>query len=130
VEALFLNFLIGVTSFFRDPEAYRAIEEQIIPKMFADKSAMDGLIRVWSAGCSTGESTKEQSNKTTGMRMVSQVVLRGPMARDDVRVFRFRTERRRRCSYWAIASTTIKSAERPARVAMARAVPARPSVPT
>jgi two-component system CheB/CheR fusion protein len=55
VEALFLNFLIGVTSFFRDPEAFRAIEEQIIPKMFDDKSAMDGLIRVWSAGCSTGE---------------------------------------------------------------------------
>jgi two-component system CheB/CheR fusion protein len=55
VEALFLNFLIGVTSFFRDPEAYRAIEEQIIPKIFAEKSAMDGLIRVWSAGCSTGE---------------------------------------------------------------------------
>jgi two-component system, chemotaxis family, CheB/CheR fusion protein len=55
VEALFLNFLIGVTSFFRDPEAYRAIEEQIIPKIFAEKSAMDGLVRVWSAGCSTGE---------------------------------------------------------------------------
>jgi two-component system CheB/CheR fusion protein len=55
VEALFLNFLIGVTSFFRDPEAFKAIEQRIIPKIFADKSAMDGLIRVWSAGCSTGE---------------------------------------------------------------------------
>jgi two-component system CheB/CheR fusion protein len=55
VEALFLNFLIGVTSFFRDPGAFKAIEEQIIPKIFADKPAMDGLIRVWSAGCSTGE---------------------------------------------------------------------------
>jgi two-component system CheB/CheR fusion protein len=55
VEALFLNFLIGVTNFFRDPEAFRAIEEQIIPKIFANKSEMDGLIRVWSAGCSTGE---------------------------------------------------------------------------
>jgi two-component system, chemotaxis family, CheB/CheR fusion protein len=55
VEALFLNFLIGVTSFFRDPEAFKAIEEQIVPKMFDGGSAADGLIRVWSAGCSTGE---------------------------------------------------------------------------
>jgi two-component system CheB/CheR fusion protein len=55
VEALFLNFLIGVTSFFRDPEAFKAIEQQIIPKIFTDKPEMDGLIRVWSAGCSTGE---------------------------------------------------------------------------
>jgi two-component system CheB/CheR fusion protein len=55
VEALFLNFLIGVTSFFRDPEAFRALEEQIVPKLFANKSATDGAIRVWSTGCSTGE---------------------------------------------------------------------------
>jgi two-component system CheB/CheR fusion protein len=55
VEALFLNFLIGVTSFFRDPEAFKALEEQIIPKIFAAKSTTDGLVRVWSAGCSTGE---------------------------------------------------------------------------
>ncbi len=54
VEALFRDLLIGVTSFFRDPEAFKAIEEQIIPKLFAGKSA-SAVIRVWSPGCSTGE---------------------------------------------------------------------------
>ena len=51
VEALFRDLLIGVTNFFRDQEAFKALEEQIIPKLFADKPA----IRVWSPGCSTGE---------------------------------------------------------------------------
>jgi len=54
VEALFHDLLIGVTNFFRDPEAFKAIEEQVIPKLFAGKPA-DAVIRVWSPGCSTGE---------------------------------------------------------------------------
>lgn len=54
VEALFRDLLIGVTSFFRDPDAFKALEEQIIPKLFAGKPA-GGPIRIWSAGCSTGE---------------------------------------------------------------------------
>ncbi len=53
-EALFRDLLIGVTSFFRDPEAFKAIEEKVIPKLFAGKSGGDA-IRVWSPGCSTGE---------------------------------------------------------------------------
>ncbi len=54
VAALFRDLLIGVTRFFRDPAAFQALEEQIIPRLFAGKPA-DGVIRVWSAGCSTGE---------------------------------------------------------------------------
>ncbi|HPS91158.1 MAG TPA: chemotaxis protein CheB [Methanothrix sp.] len=54
VEALFRDLLIGVTSFFRDPEAFKALDELIIPRLFAGKPA-GSLIRVWSAGCSTGE---------------------------------------------------------------------------
>jgi two-component system CheB/CheR fusion protein len=54
VEALFRDLLIGVTSFFRDPEAFKALEDQVIPKLFAGKRA-DTVIRVWSPGCSTGE---------------------------------------------------------------------------
>ena len=54
VEALFRDLLIGVTSFFRDPEAFKALEDQVIPKLFAGKTASD-VIRVWSPGCSTGE---------------------------------------------------------------------------
>ncbi len=54
VDALFRDLLIGVTHFFRDPEAFQALEEQVIPKLFAGKPA-DAVIRVWSPGCSTGE---------------------------------------------------------------------------
>ncbi|MEI6153964.1 MAG: chemotaxis protein CheB, partial [Deltaproteobacteria bacterium] len=54
VEALFRDLLIGVTNFFRDPEAFRALEEQAIPKLFAGKTA-SSVIRIWVPGCSTGE---------------------------------------------------------------------------
>ncbi len=54
VEALFRDLLIGVTNFFRDPAAFQALEDQIIPQLFAGKRA-DAVIRVWSTGCSTGE---------------------------------------------------------------------------
>jgi two-component system, chemotaxis family, CheB/CheR fusion protein len=54
VEALFRDMLIGVTSFFREPEAFKALEGQIIPKLFAGKGA-DATIRIWAPGCSTGE---------------------------------------------------------------------------
>ncbi|MDQ5908568.1 MAG: two-component system, chemotaxis family, CheB/CheR fusion protein [Pseudomonadota bacterium] len=54
VDALFRDLLIGVTRFFRDPDAFRVLETQVIPQLFAGKSA-EGAIRVWSVGCSTGE---------------------------------------------------------------------------
>ncbi len=54
IEALFRDMLIGVTNFFRDPEAFAALEAQVIPKLFAGKR-VDAVIRVWSTGCSTGE---------------------------------------------------------------------------
>lgn len=53
VEALFRDLLIGVTTFFRDPWAFEALE-QALPALFAGK-APGSVIRVWSAGCSTGE---------------------------------------------------------------------------
>lgn len=54
VEALFRDLLIGVTNFFRDPEAFAALEEQVLPRLFADK-AVGSAIRIWICGCSTGE---------------------------------------------------------------------------
>jgi two-component system CheB/CheR fusion protein len=55
VEALFSDLLIGVTHFFRDPEAFQALEVKVIPTLFANKSDKNAVIRVWVAGCSTGE---------------------------------------------------------------------------
>jgi len=54
VDALFRDLLIGVTSFFRDPEAFQMLEEQVIPQIF-DNRPPGSVIRVWSTGCSTGE---------------------------------------------------------------------------
>ena len=54
VEALFCDLLIGVTNFFRDPEAFTALESSVIPGLFADKPT-GSAIRVWVCGCSTGE---------------------------------------------------------------------------
>ena len=52
--ALFRDLLIGVTNFFRDPEAFKFLEEQGVPKLFEGRPP-GSTIRVWSAGCSTGE---------------------------------------------------------------------------
>jgi two-component system CheB/CheR fusion protein len=54
VQALFRDLLIGVTNFFRDPEAFQSLEKKVIPSIIANK-AETGVIRVWSSGCSTGE---------------------------------------------------------------------------
>jgi two-component system, chemotaxis family, CheB/CheR fusion protein len=54
LNELFRDLLIGVTHFFRDIEAFSTLEEAIAEKLFTGKSAGDS-IRVWSAGCSTGE---------------------------------------------------------------------------
>jgi two-component system, chemotaxis family, CheB/CheR fusion protein len=53
-DTLFKELLIGVTSFFRDKEAFEALEEKGITKLFEDR-APDRPLRIWVPGCSTGE---------------------------------------------------------------------------
>ncbi|MGD9684168.1 MAG: CheR family methyltransferase [Candidatus Obscuribacterales bacterium] len=48
------TMLINVTSFFRDPEAWKHLEDEIIPKILAQKSDSEPL-RIWSAGCASGQ---------------------------------------------------------------------------
>jgi len=54
VGALFRDLLIGVTDFFRDAEAFLALETLVIPRLFEGRGA-DDEVRVWIAGCATGE---------------------------------------------------------------------------
>jgi two-component system CheB/CheR fusion protein len=54
-QRLVSSFLIKVTSFFRDPELYDYLQRHIIPDLIAYARAHDGELRVWSAGCATGE---------------------------------------------------------------------------
>jgi two-component system CheB/CheR fusion protein len=54
VTALFQDLLIGVTSFFRDTEAFSALETVAIPRIFA-AAPEGGPVRIWVCACSTGE---------------------------------------------------------------------------
>ena len=53
-QALFDDMLIGVTSFFREPDAFLALKEKVFPLLVQDRPP-DEPVRVWVPGCSTGE---------------------------------------------------------------------------
>ncbi|MGD0540737.1 MAG: PAS domain S-box protein, partial [Tepidisphaeraceae bacterium] len=52
--ALLKDLLISVTHFFREPEAWKVLQEQAVRPLIAGKSD-DQAIRVWAPGCATGE---------------------------------------------------------------------------
>ncbi|HEX7184166.1 MAG TPA: PAS domain S-box protein [Thermoanaerobaculia bacterium] len=54
VDQLFRDLLIGVTHFFRDPEAFEVLARKAVPRLFENKG-LDGQVRVWVPGCATGE---------------------------------------------------------------------------
>src|SRR3954468_10894212 len=54
IDILLQDMLIGVTNFFRDPEAFAVLEDKVIPQLFEGKGPED-KVRVWAPGCSTGE---------------------------------------------------------------------------
>ena len=53
-DVLFKELLIGVTSFFRDREAFEVLRRDVLPRLLADR-ARGEPVRVWVAGCSSGE---------------------------------------------------------------------------
>jgi two-component system CheB/CheR fusion protein len=53
---LFNTILINVTAFFREPQAWEYIASEIIPTILANKNS-GKPIRIWSAGCASGEET-------------------------------------------------------------------------
>ncbi|EGK83830.1 signal transduction histidine kinase with CheB and CheR activity [Microcoleus vaginatus FGP-2] len=54
VTALYHDIFIHVTSFFRDPESFEALSSNVFPEIVKHKSSKTP-IRIWVAGCSTGE---------------------------------------------------------------------------
>ena len=54
-KALFDTILINVTGFFRDKPSWDFLAEEVIPKIVESKRSPGEAIRVWSAGCASGE---------------------------------------------------------------------------
>ncbi len=54
LDSLYKDLLIGVTKFFRDPEAFDFLKSEVIPKIIKSADKNDE-IRVWVPGCATGE---------------------------------------------------------------------------
>jgi len=54
LDLLAKDLLINVTSFFRDPKVFEHLAEKIVPDLVRDQAA-DRPLRLWIAGCSTGE---------------------------------------------------------------------------
>ena len=54
LAALYQDFLIRVTEFFRDPAAFEALRQDVLPSLCEGRSPNDA-IRVWVPGCATGE---------------------------------------------------------------------------
>ncbi|WP_414620169.1 CheR family methyltransferase [Calothrix sp. CCY 0018] len=73
---LFNTILINVTSFFREPKAWEYITSEIIPQII-NKETFDQPIRIWSAGCASGEETYTIAillAESLGMEKYSQLV--------------------------------------------------------
>ena len=54
LQTLAQDLLIGVTSFFRDPEGLDGLTQTVFPALMAGRSPKDAL-RIWVPGCATGE---------------------------------------------------------------------------
>lgn len=89
VDLLFKELLIGVTRFFRDPEAWERLKEALPPVLQA--GAESGTFRAWIAGCSTGEEAytaaiiiREALDELEGPRRIGLRIFAGDLDRDAV----------------------------------------------
>ncbi len=84
VDLLFKELLIGVTNFFRDPEAFELLKNTVVPEILKSRGK-DRAIRVWAPGCSTGE--EAYSVSIIFSECISKLKLKG-----DVKVQIFATD--------------------------------------
>src|SRR5438046_6820582 len=71
---LFNTILINVTAFFRDETPWEYLRTDIIPRL-VEKRAADGVIRVWSAGCASGEESRSEEH-TSELQSLTNLVCR------------------------------------------------------
>jgi two-component system, chemotaxis family, CheB/CheR fusion protein len=75
---LFNTILINVTGFFRDPPTWDYLRDEILPQLAADKRG--GPIRIWSAGCASGE-------EAYSLAMVTAEALGADTVRERVKIY-------------------------------------------
>ena len=79
VNTLVKEILIGVTNFFRDPAFFEKLKYNAIYKI-VERAKEDEPIRVWSAGCSTGE-------EAYSIAILFQEVMEEMQVKRDVKIF-------------------------------------------
>jgi two-component system CheB/CheR fusion protein len=92
-NALLADMLIGVTQFFRDREAFEFLEREVVAALFAGEPG-DGQVRVWVAGCASGEEAYSVSLLLTRAReeaMSSQSIQVFATDIDEAAIVRART---------------------------------------
>jgi len=55
VEVLASHLTVGETYFFRDKRIFELLEEQVLPELIRARRTAGQRLRIWSAGCATGE---------------------------------------------------------------------------
>jgi two-component system CheB/CheR fusion protein len=55
VQALYGDILIHVTRFFRDPDSFAILEQQVFPRIMDQRRSHESPARIWIPGCATGE---------------------------------------------------------------------------
>ena len=74
------SFLIKVTEFFRDPDLFTYLRETIIPDLVTQARKRDNELRIWSAGCATGE-------EAYSLAIILSEVLGAALEQFNVRIF-------------------------------------------
>jgi len=101
VRTLFRELLIGVTEFFRDPEAFETLQRDVLASLFRNRDPSDP-IRIWVPGCATG-----QEAYSIAMLCLEQADRRGNGPAVQV----FATDIDRRASRVARSGTYVASTE-------------------
>ncbi|WP_419702005.1 CheR family methyltransferase [Mucilaginibacter sp. NFX135] len=77
LDALYNDMLISVTNFFRDPETFNVVCSEVFPELLRSKLDKQDPLRIWIAGCATGEEAysmaiclqEQLGDKVTGLRI-------------------------------------------------------------
>lgn len=74
------SFLINVTEFFRDPALFTLLKQHVLPELIARAKQQGDALRLWSAGCATGE-------EAYSLALLVAETLGERLAELDVRIF-------------------------------------------